>query len=302
MNLADHSPISRLACSLRPSAPWGATFVNLAAYYDESGTHGGSPITVLAGFVAGVNEWVPFEREWAKVLRKHGITHVRAKHLFHRQGEHKGWSEGQIDSLEADLLYVFQEHQLYASKTILRECDYTFVYKASPIAKRERLDSRYALCIRAFLHSLPTWHLRRYPQGVVDFVFESGHRNAPDAVRVFNEIKNDETIPHRDALGFLSFGAKRDSPALQAADMFAYWTFKHEVENLSEPDEYISWIDCEFIEMDLPVIQHLVRPRELTDLRGNRISKGTAKEVIGAVRLDADTDERDFSDLWYLVD
>src|SRR5438105_4466057 len=86
------SSIGRLALGLYPAAPRGRTFVILTAYYDESGTHGGSPLTVLAGFVGSGDEWVGFEREWQKVLKKHKITHVRAKHLWHRQKQHKGWS------------------------------------------------------------------------------------------------------------------------------------------------------------------------------------------------------------------
>ena len=68
-------------------------------YYDESGTHGGSPFTILAGFVASPEHWAHFEREWRKVLRNYGLTHLRAKHLFHRQKQHKNWKDKQVRRL-----------------------------------------------------------------------------------------------------------------------------------------------------------------------------------------------------------
>src|SRR5580704_14933077 len=93
------SPVGRLSLSLYPRDPCGREFMILTVYCDESGTHGGSPCTVLAGFLGDANEWVEFEREWTKVLRKHQISHVHAKHLWHRQKEFKGWSETQVRRL-----------------------------------------------------------------------------------------------------------------------------------------------------------------------------------------------------------
>ena len=91
----------------------------LTAYYDESGTHANSPATVLAGFVGDTNEWVDFEIEWKKVLRGFGITHVRAKHLFHRQGQHKEWEWSKVDELYAAIMYLLQERKhIFASKNV----------------------------------------------------------------------------------------------------------------------------------------------------------------------------------------
>ena len=45
------------------------------AYYDESGTHNGSPITVLGGFLGEAIQWAEFEREWRKVLVKHDLRY-----------------------------------------------------------------------------------------------------------------------------------------------------------------------------------------------------------------------------------
>jgi len=59
-----------------------------------------------------------------KILKKHNTTHVRAKHLFHKQKQHKGWADKQVTELWADLMYVIQERDMFAGKTYLFEDDY----------------------------------------------------------------------------------------------------------------------------------------------------------------------------------
>jgi hypothetical protein len=64
------SPIGRLALSLYPQDPSGRHFLLFNAYYDESGTHNGSPITVLGGFLGEAIQWAEFERKrcFARIL------------------------------------------------------------------------------------------------------------------------------------------------------------------------------------------------------------------------------------------
>jgi hypothetical protein len=64
----------------------------------------------------------------------------------------------------SDLLYVLQERkQIFASKTILPEWDYKHFYWLDGAARGERLDTRYALCFRSFLHFHPVFHHQRHP-------------------------------------------------------------------------------------------------------------------------------------------
>jgi Protein of unknown function (DUF3800) len=293
------SSIGRLALSLFPAAPHGRASVILTAHYDESGTHAGAPLTVLAGFVGSSDEWVGFEREWRKVLKKHKITHIRAKHLWHHQKQHRGWTEAQEFELINDCLYVFQEFkQIFASKTILREEDYKLFYVSDGPARKERLDSRYALCFRAFMHFLPHLHHSRFAHGAINFVLEAGHRNAGDAVRVFNELKSDRNFIGRDAIGMISFGAKRDSPALQAADMLAYWVYGAHCESAEAgiKDEHIaSGLESDLVDSGLTIINHKITPDDLKNMRMNFLRKRKRK-VLQNIELDLGVTSRGVDD------
>jgi hypothetical protein len=284
----DGSFVGRVAQSLFPRDPCGRPFMILTAHYDESGTHEGSPVTVLAGFVGTTNDWVDFEIEWAKVLRKHGLTHVRAKQFFHRQGQFRRWTDERCDYLWADLMYVLQERKhIFASKSVLREEDYKIFYLSDGPERKERLDTRYALCFRSFLYFLPAI---KSGAMAVNFVLESGHHNAGDALRVFNEIKKDRTVPWRDSIGSLSFGAKQDSCALQAADLLAYCSFQDE-RYLAEGDspndmKLADGIDTELVYgCGLTIIEHRIQPEDLKTLRQNFLRK-RKRPVFGHATMD----------------
>jgi hypothetical protein len=291
--------MGRLALSLRPSNPLEGLLGVFTGYYDESGTHAGSPFTVLAGFVGRADHWARFEREWTKVLRNHNITHLRAKHLFHHQKQHKGWTERQTSRLLNDVLYVVQELKnqdvCFASKVLLREEHYLKSYVDTGPLKRERLDSRYALCLRAFLDFNLLW-AEPLPPGMpmadvpVNFVLESGHRNAGDAVRMFAQYKADKRVRHRHLIGSLSFGEKKQFPALQAADLLAYMFYATEVELLKDLpllqeklgpfydyDAADSWdvsgFEDELGNIGIGVVEHVIDPEYLAQLRQNFLAK-----------------------------
>jgi hypothetical protein len=281
-----------LALSLYPHDPSGRRVVILNAYYDESGTHAGSTVTVMAGLVGDVNDWIEFDREWDKILRKYEITHVHAKHLFHRQGMYKGWGEQKSWRLLVDLMYVIQERkQLFISRSFLLEDHYLRVYLAKKPERRERLDSRYALCFRAFLHFLPSHHRDHFTRGTVNFILESGHRNAGDALRVFNEFKADKNFEWRDSMGTLSFGGKEGFPALQAADLMAYSHYKVVSDYLEDRDndwDTIGGIESELLESGVPIVSHPITLEDLRALRNNYQTKRPRKVFERAILFDRD--------------
>jgi hypothetical protein len=246
----------------------------LTAYYDESGTHKDSPATVLAGFVGDTNDWVDFEIEWAKVLRAFKITHIRAKHLAHRQGQHKDWSASQVDELEASILYLLQERKhMFASKTVLRDDEYKMFYVGGGPEKKERLDTRYGLCFRSLLHFIPQME-RISGAHCINFILESGHKNAGDAFRIFEEIQEDRNIPWRDILGSFTVGLKQKSPALQAADYLAYLSYLEVREDIENGHEnkviHLNGIDFELVAgCGLTVIENVIQPKDMTSMREN---------------------------------
>ena len=63
------------------SAVAAILFIMLLAYLDESGTHGGSPNTVMAGFAGTQEQWEGFISEWESVLQEYGRRSLHMKRL-----------------------------------------------------------------------------------------------------------------------------------------------------------------------------------------------------------------------------
>jgi hypothetical protein len=109
---------------------------------------------------------------------------------------------------------------------------------------------------------------------------EAGHRNAGDALRVFNEMKTEKAVSWARSIGSISFGTKAEFPALQAADLISYWFYKTEIAKLSgeidNPDE-ISGLERELAHCGLAVMEHVVTSRDLGNLRQNFFAKKKRK-------------------------
>ena len=126
----------------------------------------------------------------------------------------------------------------------------------------------------------------------INFVLEAGHKNAGDALRVFQEIKRDTKLPWRHNIGSLSFGFKQDSPALQAADLLAYYSFRQECQaieyGVSTDHKYVTsdGIEIELVYgCGLTMLEQRVLPDDLMTLRKNFLRKNK-RPVFSQARVD----------------
>jgi len=96
------------------------------------------------------------------------------------------------------------------------------------VPRKLRLDSKYGLCFRNCLlffalEGLKRMHRKRYP--TLYFVLESGHKNAGDALRIFNETKAELEADGCGMLGDLTFSDKDKCDPLMMADFLAHTAF-----------------------------------------------------------------------------
>ena len=64
----------------------------LTAYFDESGTHDDSPITVMAGVMANASQWQRFEMKFRALKQKYGFQTFHTKKFKASSGDFRGWS------------------------------------------------------------------------------------------------------------------------------------------------------------------------------------------------------------------
>src|ERR1700675_2985295 len=82
----------------------------LKSYWDESGTHAGSPVCVMTGYFGGTNQWRIFENRWNAVLSREQIEEFHASEFWARNplgqrvGKYKEWNDARAERFLGDLI------------------------------------------------------------------------------------------------------------------------------------------------------------------------------------------------------
>jgi hypothetical protein len=199
-------------------------FLILTAYFDESGTHAGSPATVLSGIMGTANQWAYFQSEMNKIKERHGFTVFHAKEFRARSGEFRRWPPPKAAALLQEMMVA--SSKLMEAATIILTNEAYEAYRAGEQHRRLRLDTQYALCFRYALLNFLVQTLKRlsthkrFGETRLNIVMESGHKHAGDAERVFHEMRKECAAIGLNLLDGITFSGKNDP--LSIADYLAY--------------------------------------------------------------------------------
>jgi hypothetical protein len=245
------SSIEQLALSLYHRDSPEALFMVMTGYFDESGTHGaGSPLTTVAGFLATAEQWGGYERDFGQLLADFGVETFHANARF---------------------LRLADDHLSCGMAMILRAADYANIYRVVQFPRRARPDTEYGLCVRAALWKTIVFMKDRPQDWPVNIVLESGHRNAEDALRVFNETKASLLPQYAPMLRALTFESKDDCYPLAMADSLAYAIFRMSAGYSRHPTEpnaaVVGPADPPYYVNKIPLSRTLIDENTLASLR-----------------------------------
>jgi hypothetical protein len=66
------------------------------AYFDASGSPDQTEVLTVAGFIAPVEQWLFFEKDWKEVLARYGVSSLHMKEFAHSRGEFCSWKDDKI--------------------------------------------------------------------------------------------------------------------------------------------------------------------------------------------------------------
>jgi hypothetical protein len=196
-------------------------------YFDESGTHDGSDVTIMSGMLARADQWKKFDAGFAATQKRHGFRVFHTKKFKAKRGDFVGWSNEQCGRLIADLANLGAYGLTDCVSVTLRNAMYDKFYKGASQTKA-RLDSKYGLCFRMCLTSFMLEVLKRsYKKRIAPLyiVLEAGHPNVGDAERIFWEMKKEYDDLGVNMLQSVTKADKDSCGQLMMADFIAHTTY-----------------------------------------------------------------------------
>jgi hypothetical protein len=195
-------------------------------YLDESGTHDGSPLTVMGGVLARADQWQNFEKKFAGVQKQYGFRVWHSKKFKNKAGDFKGWTDKKCSDLFWSMTNIAAFGLTDVVSFTLDNASYEAHYRAGgDLPRRARLDTKYALCFRYCLVHFVQEVLKRKRRNRVPplhIVLETGHVNFGDAERIFLEERRLWVHAGIPILRTLTKANKDDCGALMLADFAAH--------------------------------------------------------------------------------
>ena len=184
----------------------------LDAYFDDSGTHQGSPAISVAGYMSTPDRWKRFESEWRETLDAYGVEFFHMTDFASGMQQFKDWPRAKREPRLNKLISISNRNVLFSTASVVP----AEVYDAS----LRHLSHPYDIAARQCLVMALGYARQAKLAGTISFVFESGTRGAHNFLAAYQAIH--EKYRARLDLGPLSFADKKKCLPLQAADILAY--------------------------------------------------------------------------------
>lgn len=198
----------------------GGLFVPVEAYFDESGSHAGSKILCVAGYLFEQEAAKALTIEWNQWLEFYGVPYFRMSDCAHGNGPFKGWPVKRRIRLEKKLIGLINKYAWTGFASTLVPSEYAdFPQSLYPMPGA----SPYSLCVQSCVANVALhWVPRTQYPGEVSYFFESGHSDQSEANRLMSVLIDDPQV--RQAMRYAShaFVQKIKAPPVQAADILAW--------------------------------------------------------------------------------
>lgn len=190
------------------------------AFIDESGTHDGSPIMTVAGYLFKQEQARRFSRDWRKVLEKFQIPAAHQTDCATGNGDYKGMSMSDRIKVSTKLIENIRRRSSYGFGVSIDPAAYDRI-----VGQVNNAPSAYSYALLQCFALLSRWAEKSGFEGKITYIFEAGHASQREASRFLDSILSSGSRLSRFYAGH-SFISKECALELQAADMLA-WQYQH---------------------------------------------------------------------------
>lgn len=201
------------------------------AFFDESGIHRGSKVTVVAGLLGDVRAWAKLDASWRTILEKFELTYFHSVDCEKGNGQFLGKHPGPIrSSIAMECASAIADANLVIFGSAFVVDDW---HAAAPEELRLRFPSAYLFCFEFLMQKLSRWWIENEKTEQVNVVFSEQNEYESDALRTFGFYSRDSHFG--TALGEARYAPMKVTPELQAADMLCYETYRRALAGPNAP-------------------------------------------------------------------
>lgn len=196
----------------------------LTAYFDESGTHLGSKVIVVAGYLASDEQWLKFKDEWSQVFSDYEIDYFHMTDFESGYKQFKSLSKHNKQRLLDRLLTFLRIRARFGIGAAFYISSYDELVAEG---YGDEVGSPYYWCAAICLHAVKRWANKQSCQYPITLVFEKGAKESGEFQKSFKKYRTTQDYKDNYRISSLTFLDKRQSLPLQAADILAYETWKY---------------------------------------------------------------------------
>lgn len=205
---------------------WKDVFLGVfTVYIDDSGTAPSQQVAMASGLIFPAKRILAMESEWATFCKKEGIGakgfHTSECVAHNAHSDFARWDDDKVERVVERILQIIKKYSPQAFSISINKAFYDEVI---PDEFRRRVGRKhYTWGVDAVCGFIWDWaHRRDVP---MEYVFDNVDEKAQREQRAEIELvmNNGEEMHPGDFSGRYSFRNRRQVPALQCADLFA-WT------------------------------------------------------------------------------
>lgn len=201
----------------------------MEAYFDESGTHDGSPVVCVAGYLLSTEQARHLNREWASTLAEFGVTHFHATDCGNRRGEFKRLTQAQSIELTKRIIGIIKRRIEVGFAVTISDTDFNQI--TPPTWEK---GGPYMLGVMYALAGVSAWADANNYQGEISYFFEKGDKHELAAYAAIQELAHQPVGKHGLRHNSHAFIPKLGNGPIQAADVLAYEWFR-EISRINDP-------------------------------------------------------------------
>lgn len=220
----------------------GYLLTSVECYFDESGTHAGSPVLCVAGYIMEKGQAINLSKRWTKELKSHGLPYFRMSECAHGNGAFADMKDDKRKRIEIQtrMIQIIKDRTIKGLAFTIKEEDFN---RALPDSV---LGSCYSFAAHCMLVGVRSWLQDNPKVDKIGYFFEAGHSSQGEAGLIMENLFKNTPLKEEYKYAGHAFLPKESSPCVQAADLLSWQWFtdkKRQIEGKSHRKDFLSLVE-----------------------------------------------------------